>query len=285
MITHLPRYLLAKYIPDLSRMEPRNIGIILWVRGKIACKFLETPGFLNEDSAYARWCDFWKHETSGSSIQPIRGEAIPVDDPACLVALMSTQDGNFRLVDSGELLEKVKMRDISRALNMLYDELVAVEQPRSKREHLITFAKECDKLMTDSGLRAVQGFRTKYDLSGSVYGITKHMQFHYGIEASKDGEPLALFQRVSIDHDNSVHDAALKIHSVLSEERHVPKNRCVAMIQSGQIAKSTNGAADNHKLLQSLCLVVDIDDAINARKQLAETIGNSNISLSSESRV
>jgi len=283
MITHLPRFLLAKYIPDLSRMEPRNIGVILWVRGKVACRFLETPGFLNEDSSYERWCEFWKHETSGSSIQPRRGTPIPIEDPRCLDALMSTQDGNFQLFDSGELIETVRLRDISRAVNSLFDELVAVQQPRSKKEHAITFAKECDQLMTDSGLRSFQGFRAKYDLTGSVYGITKHMQFHYGIDDSAVGSPLALFQRVNIDHDSSVHDAALKIHSAVSEEKRVPKNRCIAMIQSGQIARSSNGAADNNKLLQSLCLVVDIDDAVSARQQLAETISSLGVNLETES--
>ena len=274
MTAHLPRFLLAKYIPDLSRMEPRNIGVILWIRGKIACRFLEAPGFLNEDSSYDRWCEFWKHETSGRSIQPLRGMPISIEEPGCLDALMSTQDGSFQLFDSGELIETVHMRDITRAVNSLFDELVAVQQPRSKKEHAITFARECDKLMTDSGLRSIQGFRTKYDLTGSVYGITKHMQFHYGIDDSDEGSPFALFQRVNIDHDSSVHDAALKIHSAVSEEKRVPKNRCIAMIQSGQIARSSNGAADNHKLLQSLCLVVDIDDAMSARQQLAETIAD-----------
>ena len=274
MTLHLPRFLLAKYIPDLSRMEPRNIGVIVWIRGKISCRFLEAPGFLNEDSAYERWCEFWKHETSGSSIQPLRGKPIPIEDPGCLDALMSTQDGNFQLCDSGELMETVRIRDISKAVDSLFDELVAVKQPRSKKEHAITFAKECDQLITESGLRSFQGFRAKYDLTGNVYGIKKHMQFHYGIDDSEQGRPLALFQRVNVDHDSSVHDAALKIHSAVSEEKRVPRNRCIAMIQSGQIARSSNGAEDNHKLLKSLCLVIDIDDVVNARKQLAETINN-----------
>jgi hypothetical protein len=30
-----PRYLIANYIPDLRRMEPRNIGVVLWALGAV----------------------------------------------------------------------------------------------------------------------------------------------------------------------------------------------------------------------------------------------------------
>ena len=35
-----PRYLLAKYIPDPLRMEPRNIGVVLWAEGNVAARFV-----------------------------------------------------------------------------------------------------------------------------------------------------------------------------------------------------------------------------------------------------
>ena len=31
-----PRFLIAKYAPDLRRMEPRNIGVIVWNEGTTA---------------------------------------------------------------------------------------------------------------------------------------------------------------------------------------------------------------------------------------------------------
>ena len=34
-----PRYLLAKYIPDHLRMEPRNIGVVLWAEGNVTARF------------------------------------------------------------------------------------------------------------------------------------------------------------------------------------------------------------------------------------------------------
>ena len=35
-----PKYLIAKYIPDLNRMEPRNIGIVVWSPEGIEARFL-----------------------------------------------------------------------------------------------------------------------------------------------------------------------------------------------------------------------------------------------------
>ena len=34
-----PRYLIAKYIPDLQRVEPQNIGVIVWAPGVAAARF------------------------------------------------------------------------------------------------------------------------------------------------------------------------------------------------------------------------------------------------------
>ena len=34
------QYLLAKYIPDMHRFEPRNIGVIVWSPDGIEARFL-----------------------------------------------------------------------------------------------------------------------------------------------------------------------------------------------------------------------------------------------------
>ena len=39
-MSELPNYLVAKYISDLHRMEPRNIGIIVWTRSAVSARFV-----------------------------------------------------------------------------------------------------------------------------------------------------------------------------------------------------------------------------------------------------
>ena len=34
------RFLVAKYIPDMRRPEPRQIGVIVWTHGKLSARFL-----------------------------------------------------------------------------------------------------------------------------------------------------------------------------------------------------------------------------------------------------
>jgi hypothetical protein len=70
-----PRYLVAKYISDLQRMEPRNIGIVVCASGVTCARFLgEKPGrpghvdgrkvppFVTSVAAYKQWIEFWRGE-------------------------------------------------------------------------------------------------------------------------------------------------------------------------------------------------------------------------------
>jgi len=79
------KYLLAKYIPDLHRFEPRNIGVIVWSPLGIEARFLaeypnrpgevdgrSIPGFVTSASAYKQWVRYWRDAISGTSIRPTR---------------------------------------------------------------------------------------------------------------------------------------------------------------------------------------------------------------------
>ena len=61
-----PRLLIAKYVPDLRRMEPKNIGIIVWAAdGAVAARFageeingrytVKPPKIANSRKAYRDW--------------------------------------------------------------------------------------------------------------------------------------------------------------------------------------------------------------------------------------
>lgn len=65
------RYLVAKYVPDLRRMEPKNIGVVVWSDGVVAARFAAecpeksgtvddrcVPGFVRSLSAYKQWVRF-----------------------------------------------------------------------------------------------------------------------------------------------------------------------------------------------------------------------------------
>src|ERR1700722_19258050 len=95
------RYLIAKYVPDARRMEPRNIGVVLWASGKAVARFLrpQEADFIADKEIYERWTKYWHGLFGGSSIARMRGEPVPKDDPEFLDEFLKTQQGNYLLFD------------------------------------------------------------------------------------------------------------------------------------------------------------------------------------------
>ena len=120
----MTKFIIAKYVKDLARMEPRNIGLFVWQEGVLVSKFLETPSFVNELDTYKRWLDFWRRRTTGDMVRPVKGKPVSKADPKCLDALLSTQKGNYILVDAGELIDEVKENEIDNVLDYLFEDLV-----------------------------------------------------------------------------------------------------------------------------------------------------------------
>ena len=62
------KFLVAKYIPNLKRMEPRNIGVIVWADGVVRSRFVgeKTPlpkhlGVKDKDN-FRDWIQSWKSQ-------------------------------------------------------------------------------------------------------------------------------------------------------------------------------------------------------------------------------
>ena len=110
------RYILAKYVPDLARMEPRNIGVIVWSKGKFCARFLDKTDIgaiqVNDRDTYERWVVYWSRLVTADAIRPRRGRPVSAADPTSIDALLSTQKGNYILVDSGEMLEQLRRTEL-----------------------------------------------------------------------------------------------------------------------------------------------------------------------------
>jgi hypothetical protein len=127
-VTGLPRYTVAKYIPDVLRNEPRNIGVLLWTPDGAAARFLgekpEAPGEVNEAAvppfvssphAYKEWVRYWRRELSKVTCGS--------DDP--FGRMRDTRPGSYRLADDGFLTLPVPAHELAAALDHLFHTLVA----------------------------------------------------------------------------------------------------------------------------------------------------------------
>lgn len=263
-----PRYLVAKYVSDLGRMEPRNIGLFLWWKGSITMRFLEreeAASFIDDEETYMRWLEFWKTRVSGDSVAPTRGKPIAKNDPQCLEALLSTQKGQYLLVDAGELLDPIRKRDAAAAVDYLFSEIVAMPQETKGTSREPKLRQLCDRLFEKSGLASRGDFRQRYPLEISVFGGVREFRFSYGIG---NGTPSAVFQNVRLSTETSVNSAALMLHEV-TDKALLDRRNCGALIRGSDII--SDAAEQGRNWLSKICEVVDVEapDAADHIQSLA----------------
>jgi len=241
-------------------MEPRNIGVFVWWKGEIRAKFLTTleATFINEPDTYERWIDFWKERISGESVRPSRGKPVSKSDPQCLEALISTQKGNYILVDSGELLSPIKKRDIGSATDYLFNDLVAPVGAKSE-EAQESFTHQCNALFDKAKIT----FKRREPVECMVKGVTRHLHPDYYIG---NGKPEAIFQQAKLSQEQSVNSAVLIVDTLLDQGIISPEH-CRVLVRSADIKGA--GAEEGLKIFDRLCGTIDIGTA-DARDKLAQ---------------
>lgn len=141
------QFLIAKYIPDLQRMEPRNVGVIVWTPDGLAARFLaeypERPGevdgrrkpeFFSSLKAYRQWVRFWRRTIDQAEKRHVAQDVTRRAGPETLEELKNSSSGNFVVVDGGFLLDPVPASELPRLTNHLFETLVASLEITAKGE-------------------------------------------------------------------------------------------------------------------------------------------------------
>jgi hypothetical protein len=268
-----PRFLLAKYVPDLNRMEPRNIGVILWARGEIQSRFLSAGDatFVNDPVTYEEWVTSWQATTAMKEIAPRHGAVVSKRDPSCMDAMLEHQEGNYLLVDAGELLNAIPKKEIAPAVDFLFNDLVAHDSEErvygtSSRTGAGTLSQRAAELFARTGLSKRKEYKEGYKLECPVYGVKRHLKWSF---AMVNGHPQAMYQVAKLGSEQSTNSAALMIHSA-TDSAILPPERVAALIQESDINSET--AEEGLKVLQRLCRVIAVDSS-DADTQLVSVSG------------
>lgn len=122
----------AKYVPDLGRMEAHNIGVFIWTPGELVSKFLpadQAAAFVDDLDTYNRWVQFWTDKTTGEELTH-KTRSTPKDSPQYLDALLATQKGNYRLTLAAETLT-IRPGTLNEVVEDFFNRLVK-PQPHSR---------------------------------------------------------------------------------------------------------------------------------------------------------
>ena len=140
------RFLVAKYIDDLTRMEPRNIGVILLAAGMAEARFLspQQASFIKDKKLYQRWVDFWMDRVNADSIRMRNGVTVSPSDLEFCEALLESQRGNYILYDSGVVPDALKKAKLASVTEVLFSQLERFKHGSSGIPRLQT-SFECRK--------------------------------------------------------------------------------------------------------------------------------------------
>ena len=137
-MSHPPRFLIVKYVPDLERMEPRNIGVILWSEGYVAARFfgegedgsrLRPPPFIERRNrvVYGDWVRYWHRNLAKPKLNGIVRESVQFVDAVC-----SKSRDNYIVVKGGQLLTTLTPDECREAVDELFDRFVGDAPPSVK---------------------------------------------------------------------------------------------------------------------------------------------------------
>jgi len=271
------KYLVAKYIPDVERMEPRNIGVIVWSPEGVAARFLgerDTTGEVDgrvvqtlarSVSAYKQWIGFWRSQVESAEIVPATGgERVPRTAPAFVDALKSANKSAYCLVNGGFLLDRVPGAELPKLADYLYKKLV--REPEVPR---LTLEAQCERLIHSAQLDTSPYFKLDHHVVCPVPGgPTQEFVFDYAFE---NGTLKRLYQRVSLHRTQlrrGIHAAAWQFEKV-AEAALVGADGTAALVYLPDQRQADPGVENAVELLSSVTRVVNVADEKAARDEFA----------------
>ena len=244
-----PHFLIVKYVPDIRRMEPVNVGVILWVNGAVLARFYgEDPENLDRirapnsirarnHSVYRGWVRFWRDEIKKPELPIPGGKKVAMSSPDYLDALRYSANRNYLLVPGGFLMDRVESQSEHDALDELFRILVADELAEDSKESAL-LREGWKRVITKAGLKESPHFQPEKHIPGSIRGVQREYRFSAVIG---NGTPEAVLQKVVVSSDVSVNDASFKFAAVRDLYGWSDK-RCASFIH---VVPGTHDVADS----------------------------------------
>jgi hypothetical protein len=288
-----PRFIIAKYIPNPRRMEPRNIGVILWSDGRVASRFFgdnpntgateHSPVFIKKRNhqTYKNWVAYWRQMLAKDALPAGKGKIkVQRSSPEFLDALRLTSVDKYVLVEGGFIPVPVQSHEMANVAEQLFVEFI--DDGKSER-YAITEARllhaSANELVSRSRLKKHPNFHDHYKVKTSYLGVERHVEFSYGIGAggvvgTNGFTPDALFQTARLADLKDVNNALLLLEGVTQGNAPIlPKNRCASLVYAA-------GHDDGERVAESIAslgkvsTVIDVSDMDRALATLGSSMGN-----------
>jgi len=281
------RYLVAKYAPDLWRMEPRNIGVIVWSPSKTIARFVaertangeldgrRIPREVNNPNAYIQWVQYWRELCRQPELNPLSGgPSVPRTSPEFIEALKLTGRGNYLLEEGGVVLDEVNLDNLPDLAEYLFQMLVE-SKGRVGQVVPSRLERQCEEYIRLAHLDADPNFKRDLPLvcpMPDMSGINDPLIFSYGYQ---NGTLQRVYQRVELPSQadlvmRNVHNAVWMVKAAVQAQQIEPA-QAVALVY---LTKQKRTDPTVEQLLGVLNAVVpkviDVAEQVTALREFQE---------------
>lgn len=261
-------YLLAKFAPDLKRMEPRNIGVIAWSKGRLSAKFIGDNEAIpkrigvRDKSNYQDWIDSWKRQLNKPELELDNGELIHPSSARYLDSLLEWGEGNFMLVCGGSAVFE-KGTSLNHAASELFSQLVEIPSKTDSEKNILT--KAATMAIEVSEINKEVGYQPNFPSWYKPLGLTREISFDYGIGPIE--LPKTIYQRIYLNNQPAFERTVNHLHWFI-KSRKFNKKFCGAMVMKPE--EETPQIRDNMQMLEKVSEVIPMNDINVAAGKLRE---------------
>lgn len=267
-MAHLSRYLVAKYVRDVQRLESVNIGVILWAPKGTKAMFVPPEEVVacktvRDISVYKRWVKHWNGLLDQEHASFYRGKTVPRSNPEFLDVLLESQQGNYVLFDGGVIEENIGAAEIEHATKFLYERLVSRPEFRAAAAKKRIGAMSIEAL-EGAGITDLPGYQKALHIKCRALGVQQDLVFDFGVKHRK--KPDMLMLQIAVDKQQSVTSGAFKFDWV-AKQKIVNKDRCVALVCDEETSKNKSSQM-SIKMLKTVAKVVNVANKEEASDEL-----------------
>lgn len=262
-----PQFLIAKYVPDIQRLEPRNIGVIVWGDGFTAARFLgekdgkiRVPSLIEKDShhAYREWLQYWRYQLLAPSIRRDTGGIVERESPDFLAVLKEKSKDFFRLVDGGGLMERIPVSALGDFANELFQKLVELPRPTSTaKSEAIELHAATKQLLAETGISGRNDYKHDLPVPRKVHGVMRSFMVDAAI--GPIAHPKAVFKKVLLSKNQSIDSSAFMFESLVHDQvRPIAAENCAALVNGHHLANAE--AKSGVEMLKQIVNVIDVTE-------------------------
>ena len=267
------RFLIAKYVPDTKRMEPRNIGVIVWNNGRAHARFfgegLPIPKSvgLNDKITYNKWVASWRSQIAKPVLEYGRGKTANKATPEFLDALREWSRANYLLVDGGFVAESIANTEIENLTEYLFTQLVSRKEVAVEKEgELRRLRSRVGELLAVTRLRERPNFVAHELTWYKTHGVARYFYSDYSYGPT--GKPHSIYNMMPLTNETVFDARAFHLDSFKRSCR-VPQNRIAAFVSVP--TDPTEEQQSKLAFLEKIATVIDVTDEAVAATRLTQT--------------